>query len=85
MALDRMLGEVIESANAEYICLCSDHGFGGAGIHAVYLNRFLESRGWLKYRKRAALSPVLDASKILFAKHMPSSLQGRIYRNYHNI
>ena len=81
IALDRMLGEVIESANADHICLCSDHGFGGAGIHAVYLNRFLESRGWLKYKKRTVFSPILDSSKILFAKYMPSSLQGRIYRN----
>ena len=85
MALDRMLGEVIESANADHICLCSDHGFGGAGIHAVYLNRFLESRGWLKYKKRALFSPVLDSSKIFL-----QNICHRLYRVkyiviYHNV
>ena len=79
-ALDKMLGAVIESANPEYICLCSDHGFGGAGTHAVYLNRYLEETGWLQYKRRAVFSPVLDMSKMGFSKYVPSSVQGRIYR-----
>ena len=74
-----MLGEVIEAANPEYICLCSDHGFGGAGTHAVYLNRYLEETGWL-HTNDSVFSPILDKSRWISTR-IPSSLQGQIYRS----
>ena len=45
--LDQAVGALIESANAEVVCICSDHGFGGAGDYALYLNPILMSKGWL--------------------------------------
>jgi predicted AlkP superfamily phosphohydrolase/phosphomutase len=49
--LDAALGEL--AARADRVCVVSDHGFGGAGDVAIYLNRFLESKGWLAWRHGA--------------------------------
>ncbi len=49
--LDAAVGRL--SALADVVCVVSDHGFGGAGEHALYLNRFLEQQGWLKFRSSA--------------------------------
>ena len=29
--LDHAVGRLIETANPDWVCICSDHGFGGAG------------------------------------------------------
>lgn len=39
------------AADAEHVCVVSDHGFGPAGTVALYLNRFLEAHGWLRMRR----------------------------------
>jgi predicted AlkP superfamily phosphohydrolase/phosphomutase len=78
--LDQALGELIAAANPDWICLCSDHGFGGAGLHVLYLNRFLEQQGWLRYRRRAQLVRQLDRIKLEAAGRIPSHLQGRMFR-----
>lgn len=46
--LDAVVG--LLARQADNVCVVSDHGFGGAGDVVVYLNRFLEARGWLRYR-----------------------------------
>lgn len=46
--LDAALGRL--AARADIVAVVSDHGFGGANDTALYLNRFLEQRGWLRFR-----------------------------------
>lgn len=46
--LDAAVGRL--AAEAELVCVVSDHGMGGASDRVVYLNRFLESGGWLRFR-----------------------------------
>lgn len=47
--LDRYVGEWIAAAGDDaYVLVCSDHGFGHFVNCFVYVNHFLESRGWLK-------------------------------------
>ena len=80
--LDVAVGQLIQEANAEVVCICSDHGFGGAGTTALYLNRFLEEKGWLQYtqvdaRKRDRL---LDWMRTTALSRIPSSVQGKLFR-----
>lgn len=45
--LDAAVGRL--AAEAELVCVVSDHGMGGASDRVVYLNRFLEAGGWLRF------------------------------------
>ena len=84
--LDEAVGRLLHEANAEVLCICSDHGFGGAGSHALFLNRFLEEKGWLKYKKnrhRTGMrfgSGLSDRLRSLGLKLIPPSLQGKVFR-----
>lgn len=84
--LDLALGRLIESAKPNVVCICSDHGFGGAGVHAIYLNRFLEKHGWLKYHKQIQVGGLrsglgmADRARAAAVKFIPSSLQGKVFR-----
>ncbi len=49
--LDWAVGEL--AARADFACVASDHGFGGAGDLAIYINRYLEGQGLLVYRAGA--------------------------------
>ena len=86
IALDQALGHLMEVAGAEVVCICSDHGFGGAGDYALFLNRYLEEQGWLKYRKEVQAqgirfgSGVLDRVRELGLRYIPHQWQGRIFR-----
>jgi predicted AlkP superfamily phosphohydrolase/phosphomutase len=50
--LDAAVGRL--AALGEHVCVVSDHGFGGAGTQVLYLNRFLERHGWLRFRSSRA-------------------------------
>ena len=78
--LDQIVGKLIDEAQPKWVVLCSDHGFGGAGTHVLYLNRFLEEKGWLTYRKRARLFQSIDRGKVLAAQWLPSHIQGALFR-----
>lgn len=56
--LDAAVGRL--AARAEHVVVCSDHGFGGANDIALYLNRFLEQQGWLRFHPASA-APAGDA------------------------
>ncbi len=49
--LDRTVDRLLAWAKPDLACVVSDHGMGGAGRLAVFLNRFLEDRGWLAFRR----------------------------------
>jgi predicted AlkP superfamily phosphohydrolase/phosphomutase len=76
----------MDAADAEHICIVSDHGFGGAGTHALYINRFLEAHGWLSYKGEVEVGGLGTgsglASKIreMAATRIPSDWQGKVYR-----
>ena len=86
MRLDEALGALIKAAGPNHVAVVSDHGFGGAGTHAIYLNRFLEQHGWLHYKRDVQVDGLGSgtglASKLreVAATRIPSSLQGKVYR-----
>jgi len=85
-ALDQALGRLIDVAGPEHVCVVSDHGFGGASVYALYLNRFLEEHGWLQYKRDIHVSGMGTgsglASKIREAAStkLPADWQGKVYR-----
>lgn len=55
-ALDRALGQLLAATPPDTtVAVVSDHGSGGAGAWIVYLNRWLEQRGWLRFKPRPGL------------------------------
>jgi predicted AlkP superfamily phosphohydrolase/phosphomutase len=53
-ALDRAVGELLAHAGGATpgdttVMVVSDHGAGGTGERVVYLNRWLERQGWLRF------------------------------------
>lgn len=84
--LDVALGKLIERANPDHVCICSDHGFGGAGTHVLYLNRYLEQSGWLTYSRQVQVEGVRSGSGLadrlrgFAATKLPSEIQGKVFR-----
>lgn len=51
-ALDKALGEIVESAGEGCIRLVvSDHGFGGTGDRIIYVNRWLRNQGFCTFKE----------------------------------
>jgi len=48
-AIDDCLGKLMARAEDAGVMVFSDHGFGGASTKAVFMNRFLEQRGALRF------------------------------------
>jgi predicted AlkP superfamily phosphohydrolase/phosphomutase len=84
--LDTALGRLIETAGPDHVCVCSDHGFGGAGVHVLHLNRYLEQAGWLKYRRDVQVGGLRTGSGVSSrlrewaATRLPADVQGRVFR-----
>ena len=80
--LDQAVGELVAVADAEVVCICSDHGFGGAGDYALYLNQFLQSKGWLTLKKgqTTRLGKLLDWSRRRGLSQIPARFQGTLFR-----
>jgi len=80
--LDVAVGKLIASGDAEVVCVCSDHGFGGAGDYALYLNNFLISKGWLttKETTHQKRTKVLDWVRNVGLSRVPARLQGKLFR-----
>jgi len=60
-AIDCAVQEVIDSYAPTHVMIVSDHGFGGAGRHAFYLNRFLAEQGYFKFPTHSRLKNGLKA------------------------
>ena len=74
--LDRVIGELLDVSQADWVCICSDHGFGGSGTHVLYLNRFLEQHGWLKRRRESRLASI----RMKAAQKLPHTLLDKGFR-----
>ena len=48
-AIDNSVRALIDSYKPTHVMIVSDHGFGGAGKHAFYLNRFLAEQGYFEF------------------------------------
>jgi len=88
-ALDASLARLIEEAKPDWVCVASDHGFGGAGDQVLYLNRFLEENGWLHYKRDPHVpsgkgvrsgSGLLDRAKAAALRHLPAKAQQQVVR-----
>lgn len=78
-ALDAAVGRIAAMAAPDRILIASDHGFGGAGDTAVYLNRWLEREGYLSWE--AARAPGLAArARAAAVRFIPQRLQARCFR-----
>jgi len=85
-ALDVSLGRLIDAAQPDILCICSDHGFGGAGEHVLFLNRYLEQSGWLRYRRQVQVqglragTGLLDWARSMAVDRVPPGMQGQLFR-----
>ncbi len=78
--LDWAVGEL--ASRAHVVCVASDHGFGGAGDRVLYINRYLESVGLLRFRpgvaspgdKLRTLATKLPVERLI--RRMPAALLG---------
>lgn len=78
-ALDAAVGRIAEMAAPDRILVASDHGFGGAGDVAVYLNRWLEREGYLAWE--GARAPGLAArARAAAVRLVPQRMQARCFR-----
>ena len=58
-AIDEAIARIEHAYAPTHVMILSDHGFGGAGKHAFYLNRFLASEGHFTFPKPTRLSSTL--------------------------
>ena len=80
--LDEVIGTLTAtlSENTSLILL-SDHGFGGAGDKVIYLNRWLEQKGYLTFKSQGTLfQKTLNRSKKAALEVLPSSIQEQFFR-----
>lgn len=81
--LDRSVERLMAWAQPELVAVLSDHGMGGAGRLAVYLNRFLEARGWLRFaepgRPRAG-GELAGRARGWALRGLPAATQQRLFR-----
>ena len=88
VALDGALGRIMSAAGADVVMIASDHGFGPSGAYALYLNRYLEQRGWLTYKREpyrgagglAAGSGLVDKVKEMALEHLSAEAQQSLIR-----
>lgn len=80
--LDDAVGALAEAAGpGARVIIASDHGFGGAGDRAIYLNRWLAEEGWLAFRKAPGPAQQAAASaRRLALRALPARAQEAAFR-----
>jgi len=85
--IDQTIGEFLELIPRDtVVMLMSDHGFGGSSDHVIYLNKWLESQKFLKFKKRSnGLFEYLFLKPLMFAKrygikYFPTKIKQNIFR-----
>lgn len=77
-ALDDALGSLLALVPDATVLVVSDHGFGGAGAKAVYLNRWLEREGLqCRHATRAGGTPAVMR---LASRLVPAAWHRRVFR-----
>jgi predicted AlkP superfamily phosphohydrolase/phosphomutase len=80
--LDEAVGALVDAAGPDAnVMLASDHGFGGAGDRAVYLNRWLADEDWLTFLPApGAGARAASAAKRLALRALPARAQEAAFR-----
>jgi predicted AlkP superfamily phosphohydrolase/phosphomutase len=79
--LDRALEHLHAVAGNDVLTLVvSDHGFGGAGVEAVFVNRYLERLGFLQFKKRRRRIHPIGELSIRAAQVLPRDWQQWFFR-----
>ncbi|MBU0491040.1 MAG: alkaline phosphatase family protein [Chloroflexi bacterium] len=77
--LDEAVGALLALAPDAHVLIASDHGFGGAGDKAVYLNRRLAECGLLHFQRQSITNVGAGAARRL-ALRLPAGAQERLFR-----
>lgn len=80
VALDRLLGRLRRRVPAARVLIVSDHGFGGAGDTAVYLNRWLAQEGYLAWQTGGVGARVMNGLRGAAVRVVPHAWQARCFR-----
>ncbi len=79
-ALDDAIGRLRSAVPSATVLVVSDHGFGGAGNKAVYLNRWLAQQGMQSAYWKHTRSRVAAAVKRMALHALPSGAHARAFR-----
>ncbi|MBU0518423.1 alkaline phosphatase family protein [bacterium] len=79
-AADKLVGELIAKGQPELTLVVSDHGMGGTSDRMLYLNRFLEQAGFLKFNSGSVLSRSMAPLKKLGMTWLPYRWQQQVFR-----
>lgn len=79
---DEAIGRFLDlAADDTCVIVMSDHGNGGNGDKAVYLNRWLEHEGWLRFKTGNGFVPAaLERTKRFGLRVIPPRIKRLIYR-----
>lgn len=78
-ALDSAVGILMRAAPDATVLIASDHGFGGTGEKAVYLNNWLADHG-MQRRSHGGARSFAGGVKRLALRAVPASMQARAFR-----
>jgi predicted AlkP superfamily phosphohydrolase/phosphomutase len=80
-ALDHAVGELLARAgHGTTAMVVSDHGSGGTGDRVLYLNRWLEHQGWLRFDARRGFGQRALGGLNRLATALPARLQEWVIR-----
>ena len=71
-AIDASLGKLLSDVEPTHIMVVSDHGFGGAGDQAFYVNRWLATQGVLEFSKANGVTERLTKRVFGIAQNLKS-------------
>lgn len=78
--LDELVGRLTARVPAAHVMVVSDHGFGGAGDTAVYLNRWLAEQGWLVWSAHRGVGKLARSARAAAVRAIPEQWQARCFR-----
>ena len=79
---DEVVGQFLQLASQNTsLMVISDHGNGGNGDRAVYMNRWLENQGWLTFKRfEGLMKDGLEMTKHLGLKFLSPRVKRMVYR-----
>ena len=78
--LDALLGRLQRHLSSAGVLVVSDHGFGGAGDTAIYLNRWLAREGYLTWQAGTTSARAMSALRGAAVRMIPERWQASCFR-----
>jgi predicted AlkP superfamily phosphohydrolase/phosphomutase len=75
-----LLGRLQACVPSARVLIASDHGFGGAGDTAVFLNRWLARSGFLQWQAGGGATALMGRLRQLAVRVIPERWQARCFR-----